>query len=67
MLYIGENRDKAMVLHNLWGIRTKTGSKTGRYIIGKTIISDLYLGENLKTAQKKSILIKRVQGIVIIN
>ncbi len=66
MLYIGESQHKAMVLHNLWGIRTKTNGKIGRYIIGKAIISDLYLGKNLQAAQKNSMLIKRVQGIVVI-
>lgn len=66
MLYIGESKNRAIVLQNLWGLRTQTDGKIQRYIIGKTIISDLHLGENLNNIQKKSILIKRVQGITII-
>ena len=66
MLYIGKSQNRAMVLQNLWGLRTQTDGKTSRYVIGKTIISDLYLGERLKNIKKDSLLIDRVQGIAII-
>ncbi|NOX16237.1 MAG: hypothetical protein GXP61_09515 [Epsilonproteobacteria bacterium] len=67
MLYIGKNQNRVMVLQNLWGLRTQIGDKTGRYIIGKAIISDLHLGEKLKDVKAKSLLISRVQGIAILN
>ncbi|MCF6173051.1 MAG: SH3 domain-containing protein [Campylobacteraceae bacterium] len=66
MLYIGMKQGKAIALHNLWGIRTKTNGKIGRYVIGKAIISDLYLGKNLNNIKAKSLLISRIQGITIL-
>lgn len=65
MLYVGSYRGKAMVMHNLWGIKTQKNGVFGRYIIGKTIISDLHVGENLQNIKKGSLLISRVQGMVI--
>ncbi len=65
MLYVGTLDDKVMVMHNMWGIKTHTNGKTGRYVIGKAVISDLYIGENLDNVKEKSLLISRVEGIVI--
>ncbi len=65
MLYVGKYKGKAIVMQNLWGIRTVNGDTDGRYIIGKTIISDLFLGQNLSNLKKGSLLISRILGIVI--
>lgn len=65
MLYIGEKDGKAMVMHDIWGIRTDDNGKEGRYIIGKTIISDLYLGKNLSNLDANSLLIDKIEGIMI--
>jgi len=63
MLYIGSLDGKVYAMHNMWGIRTKNN---GRYIIGKAVITDLYLGENLPNSEKDAILIKRIKSINII-
>jgi len=65
MLYVGTLDDKVMVMHNMWGIKTHTDGKDGRYVIGKAVISDLYLGEDLDNVKEDSLLISRVDGIVI--
>ncbi|MDX1808990.1 MAG: SH3 domain-containing protein [Sulfurospirillaceae bacterium] len=65
MLYIGEKDKKAMVMHDLWGIRTDDGGKEGRYVIGKTIISTLYIGKNLSDVDVNSLLINKIEGIMI--
>jgi len=65
MLYAGEFEGKAMVMHNMWGIKTQKSDKEGRYIIGKSVISDMYLGENLSDVKEESLLISKVEGIVI--
>jgi len=62
MLYIGSLDGKVYVMHNMWGIHTKNN---GRYIIGKAVITDLHLGENLPESDKDAILIKRVKSINI--
>lgn len=65
MLYAGEENGRAMVMHNLWGVRTIVGQNQGRAIIGKAVISDLYLGANQSNVAKESLLIARVKGLVI--
>ncbi|MDR1460890.1 MAG: SH3 domain-containing protein [Campylobacteraceae bacterium] len=63
MLYVGEMEGKAVIAHNIWGIRTKDND---RYIIGKSVITDLYLGENVDRIDKRSLLINRMQGFTIL-
>jgi hypothetical protein len=64
MLYIGSIDGKVYAMHNMWGIRTQNN---GRYIIGKAVITDLHLGENLPNSDKSAILIKRIKSINIIS
>ena len=65
MLYVGEDKGKALFLHNIWGVKTKDiFLNEGRAIIGKAIISSLYLGEELKTYDKDKTLINKVLGLV---
>ncbi|WP_331774108.1 SH3 domain-containing protein [Sulfurospirillum sp. 1612] len=65
MLYVGTINHVAMVLHNIWGLKTNINGKEGRDIIGKTVISSLYLGKNHDNINQKTLLIERVEGMVI--
>ncbi|MDA7848210.1 SH3 domain-containing protein [Sulfurospirillum sp.] len=65
MLYAGEFEGKAMVMHNVWGIKTHEKGKDGRAIIGKAIISDLYLGKNQNNVNKDALLLSKAKGLVI--
>jgi hypothetical protein len=65
MLYIGQKDSKAMVMHNTWGLKIGEGDEEKRLVIGRSIISDLYLGSNQKDIVEESILIKKVKGIVV--
>jgi hypothetical protein len=49
MLYIGEHNGRALIFHNIWGIKTKdlTG-KEGRKIIGQAVITTLRPGDELR-------------------
>ncbi|NWF66264.1 MAG: glycoside hydrolase, partial [Campylobacterales bacterium] len=49
-----------------WGIKTTNWFKDGRYIIGKSIISTLNLGEELDNVQENSLLINRIKSINIL-
>ncbi|MDR2635418.1 MAG: SH3 domain-containing protein [Campylobacteraceae bacterium] len=62
MLYVGQTDERALIMHNIWGIQTKDN---GRYIIGKSIISDLYLGENLQNVNQKNLLIDKIRGFSV--
>ena len=49
LLYVGIYEDNVMVMHNIWGIRTKDkDGKKGRSIVGHTVISTLELGADVE-------------------
>lgn len=65
MLYLGERDGKPIVMHNIWGLRTKSfWGKEGRYILGKTLISGMELGKDLKGVDKNRLMLQRLSGIV---
>lgn len=65
MVYVGEVDGEPLVLHNIWGLRTVSfWGKEGREVIGKTVISSLELGSDVKGLKKKQLLLNRVSGIV---
>ncbi|RAP27985.1 hypothetical protein DID78_05640 [Candidatus Marinamargulisbacteria bacterium SCGC AG-343-D04] len=64
MLYIGEEENDSIIFHNIWGIRTKDKQK--RHIIGKSVITSLKLGSELKHADKNYNLLNRVSGMTLL-
>jgi hypothetical protein len=45
MLYVGAWQGRVALLHTLWGLKTRSWTgREGRYLIGRTIISDLRIG-----------------------
>ncbi|MDR1614150.1 MAG: SH3 domain-containing protein [Campylobacteraceae bacterium] len=62
MLYVGEKDGRALVMHNIWGL---TNSQDKKFLIGKTIISDLFIGENLPYMNDKNLLINKIQGFSV--
>jgi len=50
MLYIGEKEGRALVFHNIWGIKIRDlQGKKGRKIIGQAVITTLQPGQELKS------------------
>lgn len=66
MLYIGEIDKKVAVFHNIWGLRIIDDGTMGRHIFGRTIISDLKIGENIENTVKNSLLIDRITSFNIL-
>ena len=66
VLYVGTYNDEIIVFHNTWGVRTKENGKDGRFIIGKALFSTLHLGDELKTYDKNSELLKNLLSMNII-
>lgn len=65
MIYLGQESGKAIVMHNIWGLRTNSfWGKEGRYIIGKTVISSMELGKDVKGVDKDRLMLKRLSGVV---
>jgi hypothetical protein len=49
MLYIGQKDGRALIFHNIWGIRTKDlAGREGRKIIGQAVITTLQPGQELR-------------------
>ena len=68
MLYIGIKDNQPMVMHNMWGVRTWDFFFTqGRNIVGKTVITTLEPGLELNNVDKNKTILKKIQGIVLLN
>lgn len=65
MLFVSNHKDKALIMHNIWGIPTQKDNKEGRAIVGKAVISDLHLGDKHPFVEQKSLLLNRVEGLII--
>jgi hypothetical protein len=67
MLYIGELNGRALIFHNVWGIKTKDfRGREGRKIIGKAVITTLYPGDELSCLDPEGLLIKNISGMTIL-
>ena len=64
MLYIGEKDGNALIFHNIWGLRTT--DVLGRKIIGKSVITTLEPGKELKKIDNKKNLLQRIEGMTIL-
>lgn len=68
MLYIGNIKDEPLVMHNVWGVKTRIFlNKKGRNIIGKNIISSLEFGKELATYDDMNTVLDKIEGIVILD
>jgi hypothetical protein len=55
MLYIGAKDGRALIFHNIWGIRTKDiQGREGRKIIGQAVITTLQPGQELRDVDSAS-------------
>lgn len=64
MLYLGEVSGKVYVLHDIWGLKTlQNETQEGRKIIGKIVVTDLEIGENIPEVVQDNLLIYRIYGV----
>jgi hypothetical protein len=67
MLYIGGQKERALIFHNAWGIKTiDLSGREGRKIIGKAVITTLYPGEELSSLAPDGLLIKNIAAMSIL-
>lgn len=68
MLYIGEKNNEPVVMHNVWGVKTRVFFNTkGRNIIGKSVITTLEFGKELQNYDDTKNTLDRIEGIVILD
>ena len=63
MLYVGTHRGEPLVFHNMWGIRTERKGVEGRYVLGRTAVTTLDLGEDLPEHAPGKLLIDRINRL----
>lgn len=66
LLYLGLYEGELMVLHNIWGVKTKDGDKDGRIVIGKTVISTLDIGADVSGYDTESNMLEKIESMNII-
>jgi cell wall-associated NlpC family hydrolase len=65
MLYVGTYNNEIIVLHNMWGIKTKKDGVYGRVIVGKTVLSTLEIGKYQEDFDKNSSLLRNIISLNI--
>ena len=65
-LYLGNKQGEPIIFHSVWGIKTLKNGIQQRHIIGKSVISSLEIGKELKGFDKKRNILSKVQGLVIL-
>ncbi|ABA89697.1 NLPC_P60 superfamily protein [Syntrophotalea carbinolica DSM 2380] len=68
MLYVGEFRDQPVFLHAMWGIKVEDRQgREGRYLVGKTVVTGLRVGEELIGIKRPGgLLQERIQQLVLL-
>lgn len=66
-LYLGTYNNEPVFMHDLWGLQTKDADgNIGRLIAGKVVITSLKIGKEVSIVDPDSLLIKKIQGIVLV-
>lgn len=65
-LYIGKWKDKAAIFHNTWGLRViKNGNDNERFVIGKTVITTITPGLELKNLYRTVTFADRLRTLTL--
>ncbi|QSZ41734.1 glycoside hydrolase [Sulfurimonas aquatica] len=63
VLYVGEVDGEIIVFHNTWGIKTKEKLEEGRFIIGRTLFSTLFLGKKHAKHDPDALIIEKLKSL----
>ncbi|WP_022662051.1 SH3 domain-containing protein [Paucidesulfovibrio longus] len=69
MLYAGQRDGRAVILHNLWGLRSdeKNGPTPGRIVIGRAVITTLTPGaERSDLVKPRGLLLEGISGMTLL-
>ena len=68
MLYMGSRHGRALVFHNLWGIKTRDlWGREGRQVVGHAAITTLHPGAELPNRQlPDDDLLNRLEGMTLL-
>lgn len=64
MLYLGRKDGRAVILHDVWGLRTKSeGGKEGRYVVGRVAITTVTPGAEVPEVVRSGLLLPTFEGM----
>jgi len=67
MLYLGQKDGRAVILHDIWGLRTKSEQGTeGRFVVGRVAITTLTPGAELPDVQRAGLLLPTFDGMTLV-
>ncbi|HWR03662.1 MAG TPA: SH3 domain-containing protein, partial [Humidesulfovibrio sp.] len=67
MLYLGQKDGRAIILHDIWGLRTKSEQGAeGRFVVGRVAITTLTPGAELPDVQRAGLLLPTFDGMTLV-
>lgn len=64
MLYVGTHKGRPAVFHNFWGVRTtEGGNDNARFVIGRTAVTSITPGRELKNLYQDTTLADRLRTL----
>lgn len=67
MLYLGQHEGRAVILHDLWGLRTlDAAGKAGRYVVGRVSITTLTPGAEIPDVERSGLLLPLMDGMTLV-
>jgi len=67
MIYVGEKDGEPLVFHNMWGVKTvDENGKYGRDIVGKSVVTTLTPGSEIKNHLDKYSILSRIKSITML-
>ena len=67
MLYLGSRGGRAMILHDVWGLRTEESGREGRRLIGRVAVTTLIPGAELPELKRpEGLLLHGLRSLVLL-
>jgi hypothetical protein len=67
MLYLGQKDGRAVILHDIWGLRTKTEQGVeGRFVVGRVAITTLTPGTEIPDVVRSGLLLPTFDGMTLV-
>ncbi|OIN99793.1 MAG: hypothetical protein AUJ49_10660 [Desulfovibrionaceae bacterium CG1_02_65_16] len=67
MLYLGQKDGRAVILHDLWGLRTvNTRGEAGRFVVGRVAITTLTPGAEIPDVARSGLLLPTLDGMTLV-
>lgn len=67
LLYLGRKNGRAVVLHDIWGLRTRDDKGAeGRFVVGRVAITTLTPGQEVPDVARSGLLLPTLDGMTLV-